>query len=557
MLLLDCTLRDGGYINDWEFGYDNIINIYERLISAEIDIVEVGFIDARRKYDGNRSIFPDTASVGRTFENLGKGKSIIVGMIDYGTCPIENLQEQKESFLDGIRVIFKKEKMHEAIVFCRQVKEKGYKVFAQAVSITSYDDENFQELLTLINGLEPYAFSLVDTYGLLHRGDLQRYMQMADEGLKPEIGLGYHAHNNFQLAYSNCIELLENPLKRNMLVDGSLYGMGKSAGNAPIELLSHYMNDHCGKEYHVNQLLEAIDVTILDIYHKTPWGYAFKFYLSAANDCHPNYVTYLQEKRKLSVKSISEILDKIAPEKKLLYDADYIERLYLRYQARECEDKTDREKLKALWTGDKVERIVFSQPQICAQRKEHGYKNERPVLLLGPGTNIYAQKDKVDVCIRESNPIVIAVNFLPEGFFIDGLFISNAKRYVQMSRKLVRLPEKVPVIATSNVTSAGRPFDYVLNYSALLDEKAWIVDNPLIMMIKLLGQFGVEDILLAGFDGFGEAETANYVNENMEHAFTKEKAMQLNRDVEEAVGRLENRPKLHFITDTLYQIEGI
>ena len=68
MLLLDCTLRDGGYVNDWEFGYDNIVNIYERLVSAKVDIIEVGFIDERRLYDVNRSIFPDTESMGRTFE---------------------------------------------------------------------------------------------------------------------------------------------------------------------------------------------------------------------------------------------------------------------------------------------------------------------------------------------------------------------------------------------------------------------------------------------------------------------------------------------------------
>ena len=143
MLLLDCTLRDGGYVNDWEFGYDNIVNIYERLVSAKVDIIEVGFIDERRLYDVNRSIFPDTESVGRTFRKLGKGSSVIVGMIDYGTCGIEKVQEQQDSFLDGIRVIFKKEKMHQAIDFCKLVKAKGYKVFAQAVSITSYDDTTF------------------------------------------------------------------------------------------------------------------------------------------------------------------------------------------------------------------------------------------------------------------------------------------------------------------------------------------------------------------------------------------------------------------------------
>lgn len=531
--LLDCTLRDGGYINDWEFGYDTIINIYERLVSAKIDIIEVGFIDERRSYDANRSIFPDTAGVRKTFGGLERGNSLIVGMIDYGTCRIERVEDCKDSWLDGIRVIFKKEKRHQAIDFCRQVKSKGYKVFVQAVSITSYDETTFHELIELVNELEPYAFSLVDTYGLLHKNDLQKYLQIANNDLKLSISLGYHAHNNFQLAYSNCIEFLEQPANRNILVDGSLYGMGKNAGNAPIELLSKYMNDNCDKTYHINQLLEAIDVNILDIFKKSPWGYAFRFYLSAANDCHPNYVTYLQQKRKLSVKSISEILDSIRPEKKLLYDETYIENLYLQYQAKECNDTVTRAELKALWVEN---------------------SDNRPILLLGPGKHIYTQKEALTSYIKAHNPIVIAVNFLPEELSTDALFISNAKRYVQLFTKLARLSSQVSIIATSNVTSAGRPFDYVLNYSALLDEHAWIVDNPLIMLLRLLAQFGVKNVFLAGFDGFSESEADNYINDNMEHEFTRTRAMQLNRDVEESLKRLEGSIMPHFITDTLYQL---
>ena len=138
--LLDCTLRDGGYLNDWEFGHDNIVNIFERLVSAEIDIIEIGFLNESREYDTNRTIFPDAVSVNRTFDGLSKGRSMIVGMIDYGTCGIGQMIPAGESFMDGIRVIFKKEKKEGAIAFCRQVKALGYKVFAQAVSITSYND---------------------------------------------------------------------------------------------------------------------------------------------------------------------------------------------------------------------------------------------------------------------------------------------------------------------------------------------------------------------------------------------------------------------------------
>ena len=267
--LLDCTLRDGGYVNDWHFGHNNIVNLFERLVSAGVDYIEIGFLDQRRTFDMDRTITPDTKGMDTIYEGLKKGGSTIVAMIDYGTCAIEHIAPCSETIIDGIRVIFKKQKMHEAISFCKQIKDLGYKVFVQAVSITSYSDEELGELIGLVNDLHPYAFSLVDTYGLLHKSQLMHYFDFANEHLHHEIRLGYHAHNNFQLAFANCVELIEqSEVSRQILVDGSLYGMGKSAGNAPTELLASYMNENICKKYHVNQLMEAIDVTILDIYHQ-------------------------------------------------------------------------------------------------------------------------------------------------------------------------------------------------------------------------------------------------------------------------------------------------
>lgn len=529
--LLDCTLRDGGYVNDWHFGASNIVNIFERLVSAGMDIIEVGFLDERRPFDPDRSIMPDTDAVQKIYGDLDKGNSLIVGMIDYGTCGIEHIAPASECFLDGIRIIFKKQKMHEAIAFCHQVKQLGYKVFAQAVSITSYNDEEFEELLGLVNGLKPYAFSLVDTYGLLHKSKLMHYYNAADEMLKPDIGIGYHAHNNFQLAYANCVELLENPPKERMLlVDGSLYGMGKSAGNAPIELLAMYMNEHGMKHYHSSQLLEAIDVTILDIYRQIPWGYSFKFFLSASHDCHPNYVSYLMDKQKLSVKSIHEILDMLRGEKKLLYDKDYIEDLYVEYQ-----------KQTTLVDKDAVNRLM-------------GELSGKKILLLGPGNHVSDEKEKVYEYIGRNHPVIIAINFMPADYQVDYLFISNAKRYVQLSSAIARMPREVKLIATSNVTKASGSFDYTLQYSDLLDEEAMIVDNPMIMMIHLCSDHQVKEIALAGFDGYTTSQTSDYVNPNMAHSFSKEKALELNADVESSLKRIEHLAELNFITTTHYRV---
>lgn len=529
--LIDCTLRDGGYINDWEFGKSNLVNIFERLVSAEIDIVEVGFLDEHRAYDENRSIFPDTDAITKTYGLLDKGQSLIVGMIDYGTCGITHVKPCSESFLDGIRVIFKKQKMHEAIAFCHQIKQLGYKVFAQAVSITSYDDEEFQELLTMINDLTPYAFSLVDTYGLLHKHQLMHYYNAAEQGLKKEIGIGYHAHNNFQLAYANCVELLENPPRdRMLLVDGSLYGMGKSAGNTPIELLAMYMNENGGKRYHSSQLLEAIDVTILDIYSKSPWGYNFKFFIAASHDCHPSYVSYLMDKQKLSVKSVHEILDMLEGEKKLLYDSVYAEALYVDYQKR-----------------------VSGLEQDMAERLGEVLRGKK-VLMLGPGRNAIEEDYKVYEYMGRNRPVVIAVNCMPADYPVDYLYISSAKRYAQLSYCISRMPKDVRLIATSNVTKTNGSFDYTLSYNELLDEKAWIVDNPMIMMIRLLSRYGVKEIALAGFDGYTTSPTSDYANPNMAHSFSKQKAHSLNADVESSLARIPNRAKLLFVTTTCYHI---
>ncbi len=167
--LLDCTLRDGGYINDWNFGQNTLINVFERVTASGVEFMELGFLDERRAFDPNRSIMPDTSCMTRIFGGLPKGDSKLLGMIDYGTCGIEHIQPCSETVIDGIRVIFKKHLREPALAFCKQLKDLGYIVFAQLVSITSYEDDELMDLIRLANEVKPYAVSMVDTYGLMHK----------------------------------------------------------------------------------------------------------------------------------------------------------------------------------------------------------------------------------------------------------------------------------------------------------------------------------------------------------------------------------------------------
>jgi 4-hydroxy 2-oxovalerate aldolase len=94
--LLDCTLRDGGYNNDWKFGHDNLISLFERSTSAGVDFIEIGFLDDRRSFDMDRSIMPDTSSIERIWGKLDKRDTKVVAMIDYGTCDITHIQPCKD-----------------------------------------------------------------------------------------------------------------------------------------------------------------------------------------------------------------------------------------------------------------------------------------------------------------------------------------------------------------------------------------------------------------------------------------------------------------------------
>lgn len=525
--LLDCTLRDGGYVNDWEFGHDNIVSIFERLVDANIDIIEVGFIDDRRVFDMNRSIMPDTASVEKIYGLLDRKQSMVVGMIDYGTCDLKHIQPCSESFLDGIRVIFKKHLRKEAIEYCAKLMKLGYKTFVQLVSVTSYSDEEMLDLIRLANEIKPYAVSMVDTYGLMHQSNLKHYYELLDKHLDSTIALGYHAHNNFQMGYANCIELLSGNTNRTLVVDGSIYGMGKSAGNAPIELIAMHMNECYGKNYQISQLLEAIDANISNFYKPATWGYNMFYYLAASNDCHPNYVSYLMEKRTLSVKSINEILGQLEGEARLLYDKDYIERLYVEYQENVVDDRKAIDQLKAELKG-------------------------RPILLLGPGLNVRKQRDRIVRFVKENNPIIISVNMIMEDFKPDYVFLSNAKRYVQLATILSQKNRQYKIIATSNVTETNNRFDYVLNYSALLDREAEIIDNSFVMLLKVMVRIGRSTVYLAGFDGYFGQHKKNYLYATMEYKFCKSQADSLNKYVAKVLRGLEPRLKTIFITDSLY-----
>ena len=525
IMLLDCTLRDGGYINDWKFGNGTMTSIFDRLNEAGIDMIEVGFIDERRPVDKDRTIQPDAKSLSDAYCNISDRRSIVTAMIDYGTCGIKNIQPASETQIDGIRVIFKKENMHNAVSFGKDIMKKGYKLFLQMVSITSYDDDDILKFTDAVNKIKPFAVSIVDTYGLMHKEQVFHFFELLDEHLDGSIAIGYHSHNNFQLAYSNTIEILKVDTKRDMIVDGTLYGMGKSAGNAPMELLSVHLNGNYRKNYDVDQLLESIDVDIMPMYEKRYWGYGFEFYLSANSSCHPNYVSYLKGKNTLSIKAVNNIIGRIPAEDRLSFNNQLIEGLYTKY----LDELDDTEPLRS-----------FSN--------ELG-SNE--VLLIGPGRSVSDEWKKINDHLENRNSVAIGVNYVPSRFDADYIFFSNPKRYSQMLPSLK--DKKAKIIATSNITPIKKPFDYVMEYGKLISERDELWDNALVILLNLLKKINVDVVYLAGFDGFKEKAERNYVDRSFDLSKNFDYLSMVNKLLAKKIKEYRKGMEIVFLTSSIYE----
>lgn len=525
--LLDCTLRDGGYLNDWDFGEDSIHYIVQRHIMAGVDIVEVGFLDARCTENLDRTIQPYVTCYDRLLKGIDKKQSLLFAMIDYGTCPIENLSPHTpDTMIDGIRVIFKKPNKDAAIAFAHQIKELGYLVTLQLVSITAYADRDILDFCDGANELIPYAVGIVDTYGLMHQEQMMHYFDILNHNLKQQIALGYHAHNNFQLAYSNTLCFLETRVERNVLVDGTALGMGKNAGNAPMELIMMYLNETFGKHYAIDQVLETIDACILPIYAKVEWGYKLRFFLSASNACHPNYVTWLLSKKSLPIADVNQILNRIPQEKKLDYDKALIEKLYVCYQSENKANTLQDEQFMQLLRGQQI-------------------------LLLGPGKSLVDYQNQIQAFIEQQHPIVIAVNCIPQIFDMDCVFLSNSKRYSLLHSRLERL-SNVKLVVTSNVGTLEKP-DFTLDVAHYMEGDSFCSDNALALFLNIAAKSQVKELFLAGFDGFSTNNDENFYDHHLALADDFKRLLGVNDALRERIAAAQEKISIVFITPSRYQ----
>lgn len=513
--ILDCTLRDGGYCNEWKFGFENIKKIINGLLEANVDIIECGFLTDKIAYDSDITKYSALEELEMIIPK-NRNNKIFVVMMNYGEYNIENLPPCDGTSVDGIRVTFHKKNLLESLKLCEAIKEKGYKVFVQAMVSLSYNDSEFLELIQGVNRIQPYLFYIVDSFGMMKKKELIRLFYMVEHNLEPEILIGFHSHNNMQLAYSNAQSLVDVQTRRDLIIDSSIYGMGRGAGNLNTELFVEYLNENLCSDYQLKPLFTIIDEILNDFYQRNYWGYSLPNYLSAAHNAHPSYASYLDDKKTLTVENISEIFDMMDAEKKLEFDKGYIESLYLRYMETGKVQEQRREELEEKLSGKKI-------------------------LLIAPGKSSVEEKQKIINFSCQEGIITISVNFEYQHVDTDWIFMSNLRRFRELS-----FDKHGKCIVTSNI-----PADNIYlqtQYRELLNEEEAVKDNAGMMAIKFLSILGAKEIYLAGFDGYSYDEKDNYASTQLSFVTRSAVLDLMNKGMEKVLQRYKKEISVYFLT---------
>ena len=513
--ILDCTLRDGGYINDWQFGRRRITGVINGLTVAGVDIVECGFLQSKT-HSTEQSLYNSVKEVESVLP-LENESTEYVAMMDSGAFDVSKLSLNESSKLSGIRVVFHENQADAALEECRLIKEKGYKAFLQPMGTDAYSDKALLGLIEKANEIEPYAFYFVDSLGVMNGDDVIRLALLIHNNLKASITLGFHTHNNLQLAYSNIQKLISMSLKRDIIVDSSVYGMGRGAGNLNTELIASYLNENFETDYDVDQILRVYDEYIRSLREEFTWGYSIPYYLAAVHKCHPNYGTYMINRATLPVTDVGLLLSKIPTPNKRFYSEKLIEDLYVDFIANKVDDSKSYEELKQ-----------------CLLAKQ--------ILLLGPGKSLVTHTSVINDFIAKTHPVVITVNHVTDKYPINYAFYSNRKRFEEQGHA------SIEYILTSNVISAENN-SLVFDYMTLCNQWGVFSDNSALMLISLLLRLGCESVSVAGLDGYSGDD---YYERELQNISDHEWQNSTNSMVTKAIMQYAKNMTINFITPSIY-----
>ena len=280
--IVDCTVRDGGLMNHWQFSDEFVKAVYEANLEAGVDYMEIGYKSSEKAYsrkDNGDWKFCDEKDLRRVIgDNDTRMK--ISSMIDIGRIELDQIPPRSESVIDMIRVACYVHQMDKAIYHAEYCLDKGYETTINLMAVSKVNERDLDEALEDVAKSNVPIFYLVDSFGNMYCEHIQELVRKYRKAM-PGKTIGIHAHNNMQLAFSNTITgIIEGC---NML-DSTFLGLGRGAGNCPTELLISFLKN---PKYRLLPVLGTIQKHILPLQQNIDWGYHVPYMITGSLNEHP------------------------------------------------------------------------------------------------------------------------------------------------------------------------------------------------------------------------------------------------------------------------------
>ena len=287
----DCTVRDGGLMNDSKFSLETVRSLYKALSASGVDIIELGYRNCKSMFSPKKFgpwRFCDEDMLRKATEGIEKTAKIAV-MQDAHKANAADVLPKEDSIVDIIRIATYVKDVDKAIALANNATDKGYEATINIMAISHAIERELDEALQQIEEeTKIFVCYIVDSFGALYSEDIDYYVQKFQRFLKTKE-VGIHCHNQQQLAYANTIEAI---IKNVNYLDGTLYGLGRGPGNCPLELLIGFLKN---PKFDIRPILDVIGKVILPMQKEMTWGYTIPYMISGIINKHPKDAIELLE----------------------------------------------------------------------------------------------------------------------------------------------------------------------------------------------------------------------------------------------------------------------
>ena len=292
--VLDCTIRDGGLINNHDFDIRFVREVYKALSAAGVDYMEIGYKNSKRLFspkEFGKWKFCDDEDIKNVIDGI-ESKTKISVMVDVDRVDIEDVLPRKDSPVAMIRVASYVKDIDKAIYLVNHFADKGYETTVNIMAISRALDNELSECLQqLEKESKANVVYIVDSFGALYQETTEFLIKKAKNILKSKE-VGMHAHNNQQLAFGNTIEAIIHDAN---YVDTTVYGLGRAAGNCPLELILGFLKN---PKFDIRPVLELISKEFIPLREKIEWGYIIPYAITGILDEHPRAAMALRNSDK-------------------------------------------------------------------------------------------------------------------------------------------------------------------------------------------------------------------------------------------------------------------